>query len=558
MANLLSSPNIYPDCVLHWDQPANAGDWVNRVLAFLSPTVRVCVLLVGEQSFNGRAHGVVPYPTVVLASCYDPNSPFHLLRQISSQLHPRPEPSPATGSQVLGPRLNLYPSRPFNTLAPTTYDRITGASPPLVAQPPGGAPPATSGPELNGPRLVGAMLSQPKVPPGRNYIHLDKPSDALAFIAYMALQFHKIVCVIPSGYQSSYAEVLKSLTHASIHLVETPSHFQSVSATLIRPDHTFYNIILAPCNNSWTTESRIKQLSPDCVLHWSQPANVYFVTTRRVVNSLPRTVRTCVVVVNERSFDAAANGVELYPSSVLNVVFQSNSPFQDLIQISSRVLRASAIVPLQVIPPAQTSKRTPILPTSKPSSSRTPNVSINSSSNGVTFPVGHYYVVLDEANDIDIISMITYLALITKKMICHVPSEKDLAMYDSLISRISNVSVLAPTVLKGKPFEKIIKNFKSQKSGIWLRTISSEWNSHWSKSLVNGIVYWGVPSDMAYYLKECKLKVDTSYLCLTTSQYFSIKSQLNRIKPHPHIQASDATCAGSSLYDLRQNLLPHL
>ncbi|CAE6499677.1 unnamed protein product [Rhizoctonia solani] len=556
MTNILSSPNIYPDCLLHWDQPANADYWMNRVLTFLSPTVRVCILLVGEQCFNGRVHGVVPYPSAVLASCYDSNSPFHLLRQISSQLHPKPKPPPLTGSQVLGPRLNLHPSIPSITLAQATYDQMTSAGLAPVVQPPSGAFPTRSRPELNGPRLVGAMLSQPKVPPGRNYIHLDKPSDALAFIAYMALQFHRIFCVVPSSHQSIYADVLKSLTHASIHLAETPDQFQGVSAKLLTPGHAFYNVILAPCNNSWMTESRIKQLNPDCVLHWSQPASVYFFTTRRIVNSLDRTVRTCVIVVSERSFDGATNGVQLYPNSVLNVLFQSNSPFQELTQISSQLLPAPAMTP--VAPCGPTSKRVPILPASKPSSSRTPNVPINSISNGAALPVGHYYIVLDHANDIDIVSMVTYLALNTKKMICYIPSEKDLAKYNILISRISNASVLAPTLPKGKPSEKMVKGFKSQNSGIWLRTISSQWNSHWAKSLVDGVIYWGIPSDLTYYLKECKLKVDTSYLCLTTSEYFSIQSQLNRIKPHPNIHASDATRTGSPLHDLRQKLLPHL
>ncbi|KEP46520.1 hypothetical protein V565_194660 [Rhizoctonia solani 123E] len=92
--NFVSSSFISPDCVLHWGQPSSAYRWVNQVLAFIKPTVRVCVMIVEEQSFDGVPYGVAPYSNAVLATCQKPDSPFQLLRQTSTSLLPRVDHPP--------------------------------------------------------------------------------------------------------------------------------------------------------------------------------------------------------------------------------------------------------------------------------------------------------------------------------------------------------------------------------------------------------------------------------------------------------------------------------
>ncbi|CUA68937.1 Thyroid adenoma-associated protein homolog [Chlorocebus aethiops] [Rhizoctonia solani] len=543
--NLLSSSHISPDCVLHWGPPSSTHRWVNQVLHFINPAVRVCVMLVERQYFDGAAHGVVPYSDAILATCHNPNSPFQLLRQMSSDFLTL---SHSTRLQASGSQSSSHPLGSSSILAPATaHDRMASANALLVGQPLADGLPVMSDARLKEPKLIEVMKSHPTIPPGRNYIHLDGPSDALAFIAYMALQAQRIVCVVPSQRQDACAKLLKSLTYANIHIIDTPNQYQDLSTRLGKINATSFDILLTPCGEFTFNAKWVKQSSPDCVLHWSHPASGYFFTTRRIVKSLPRSARTCVLVVNESRFDGKAHEVELYPRAILDRCFQSNSPLQLLRQFASQLVPPSPTI--QASPNTLVSKQPPQLRPLEPS---------HSSGKTVLFPGGHYYSVLDEVNDIDIISITAHIASNSKKIICHIPSDRDLIRFQTLMTRITTVNIIAPTILGDKRFEEMLKSFKSKKSGIWLRSTSTRWNSFWSKSLVDCAIYWGVPSDLVNYSKECKLKVKTSYLFLTPSQYSSIHFQLNAkrgLKEHPHIQTSDSTLPGTQLYKLRQKLV---
>ncbi|KAL5634360.1 hypothetical protein ACGC1H_002428 [Rhizoctonia solani] len=556
MLNLISSTGIYPDCVLHWGQPSNAYNWTHQALKPLSPTVKVCVMVVGPYYFNGSEYGVAPYPNAVLATCHGLSSPFQLLRQISSQLLPTPRAPAPIGPQGLKPRLNLHPSKPSipgpitsSTTGRETYIDAFSANEPL-----GNTSKVASSTTAANESLLKDMKSCPTIPSGRNYIHLDQASDAVAYIAYMALQFNRVVCVVPTQHFGTCADLLKSLTNANIHRVVKPGQSGKASTTTSSPSPAPDGIFLTPCDNFLPAWGRLEESNPDCILHWSQPASVYSITTRRMVDSFPRIIRACVMVVGEISFDRTVHGVQPYPSPVLTKCFQPDSPLQILRQKASQLLPAP---PIQSALGTQVPKRAITSFPSEPSNSRTTHNPIYATGTSVSLPIGHYYIVLDQANDIDILSITSYIAMKSKKVICHIPGDRDLTVYHKTMSQIANVNVIAPTVLKGKPFETTLKNFKSQNSGVWVRTISSEWNSFWSKSLVDCVIYWGIPLDLTYYLKECKLKVNTSYLVLSASQYRSIQPQLNTrtwIRPHPHIPVS-ATRPGTLFDDLRQKLM---
>ncbi|EUC62803.1 hypothetical protein RSOL_455500 [Rhizoctonia solani AG-3 Rhs1AP] len=299
-------------------------------------------------------------------------------------------------------------------------------------QPPENTSKATSGTNPANESLVKDMKSCPIIPPGRNYIQLDQASDAVAYIAYMALQFNRVVCVVPTQLFGTCADSkLKSLSNANLHRVVKPGQSGKTSAATSSPNSAPKGIFLTPCDKFIPAWGRLEESNPDCILHWSHPASLYSITTRRMVDSLPRTIRACVVVIGDSSFDRKTHGVLLYPISVLNKCFQSDSPFQLLRQKASRLLPAplaeSALgtqVPKRVLPPYS----------SEPSNSRTAHDPIYASGKVVSLPIGHYYIVLDQVNDIDILSITGYIALNSKKVICHIPSDKDLAMYHRLVS----------------------------------------------------------------------------------------------------------------------------
>jgi hypothetical protein len=52
------------------------------------------------------------------------------------------------------------------------------------------------------------MNSYPRIPAGRNYIYFDQDSDGLAFMAYMALQVNRIICVVPDNVLSDYSSLV--------------------------------------------------------------------------------------------------------------------------------------------------------------------------------------------------------------------------------------------------------------------------------------------------------------------------------------------------------------
>ncbi|CAE6512370.1 unnamed protein product [Rhizoctonia solani] len=403
------------------------------------------------------------------------------------------------------------------------------------------------GPQSNASQFLEMMGSCPTIPPGRNYIHLDQPSDAFAFIAYMALQVRRIICLVSSHRQEAYAKLLRSLTHAKVHCIDTPRQFDYISMELETPAS---DILLTPCNNFTMNWRWIQQSNPDCIIHWTQPANIYYCTTGWAVNFLPRTIRACALVVGEQSFDGPMQGVELYPNSVLNKCFQSNSPFQTLRQIAAQLLPAPPVIPSA--PPTFKRPSDPL--PSQPPTIQTPNILNNPGT--ASLPVGHYYIVVDRANDTDIIPIIAYIALNTKKVICHVPAN-DLTRYHTLVTSIANVNVIT----SGRKAKAPTNRLKSEVRGVLLRSIAREWNSYWAKSLADCVIYCGVPADLGNYLNECNMKVNYSYLVLTRSQYSGIQSQVasyRRFQRHPLIRGSDSLNPGSLLYDLRQKLAPHV
>ncbi|KAF8689777.1 hypothetical protein RHS03_09033, partial [Rhizoctonia solani] len=255
---------------------------------------------IGQQSTSRFERGIKTTSTPIPSR---PPTPVHLSMGVPTYHSNTQQPEKAAGPSRLTPaperELNnksttLPPSSVVSTpnLPNTTLTRVAEKS-------------RASEPES----LLGVMKSHPAFPPGRNYIPLDQPADALAFIAYMALQARLIVCVIPSSRQSLYTQTLRSLTDSNVYCIDKPQDYVKYLTSSAQAKSTSQDILLTPSNNCLLNWGWMQESQPDCILHWTQPASVYFFTTRNVVNSLPRTVLACVLVVGENSFDANAHGV---------------------------------------------------------------------------------------------------------------------------------------------------------------------------------------------------------------------------------------------------------
>ncbi|EUC62802.1 hypothetical protein RSOL_455490 [Rhizoctonia solani AG-3 Rhs1AP] len=184
--------------------------------------------------------------------------------------------------------------------------------------------------------LVNSLKSYPVIPPGRNYMHLDHESDAFAFIAYMTLQFHRIICLVPEQLMDICLKSLQYLVDVNVYRVNSFSQFrsQSVAFGAVSKPNMCNLMLVPPLFLNFVSSSFI---SPDCVLHWGQPSSAYR-WVNQVLAFIKPTVRVCVMIVEEQSFDGVPYGVAPYSNAVLATCHKPNSPFQLLRQTSTSLL----------------------------------------------------------------------------------------------------------------------------------------------------------------------------------------------------------------------------
>ncbi|CAE6512379.1 unnamed protein product, partial [Rhizoctonia solani] len=484
---------------------SNSFDEVNLAKAFgsatnlddtleqLDSTIR---LKTGAESILGK----VDEPQFGLgapATSSPPRSIISISSDTSSDLEVKPVPLHSTpDEQSSGPSLPQPDIKDdffgqHDTPEPELNNRLDALPPSPVASTSNMAPAPSPEAGLAGnPQSDASKLPETVIPPGRNYIRLIRPSDALAFIAYMALQANRIVCVVPDHLLGTYSKLLKSLTRASIHYVDTPETIKRVSATFGALKSASCGIFLTPYGKFISNVALFQPLSPDCILHWGRPSSAY---SHIVLAPLPPTVRTCVMLTGNSHFNEKAYGLEPYPDAVLNTCFHPDSPFQQFCQNAAKLLPSG-------IPPVQTSQQASgsrlNSPHLRPTTSPIPTVPQAQKRSASPFPAGHYYIILDKSNDIDIIPIIAYVALQSEKVICHIPSDRNLEHYQTFVNVLANVTVIIPTEMKGENLEQATNILKAEKSGILLKTIVSNWNSRFSKSLADCLMYFGAPPDI--------------------------------------------------------------
>ncbi|CAE6477388.1 unnamed protein product [Rhizoctonia solani] len=398
------------------------------------------------------------------------------------------------------------------------------------------------------------MESYPPIPAGRNYIQLVQASDALAFIEYMALQAYRTILLVPDQLATTFSELLKSLTRTNVHRITTVHEFQHISTA-------FRDILVTDSYDVLVISSdllnfvSLHDLYSDCVLHWGQPPNANLFISRAIV-FLPLTATVCIIV-GKQDFNGLAYAVAPYPELVLAACVNPQSPFHLLRQLSSQLLFGyDQRVQMELWKFISNTPTNPIAP--KPLMPPAPSVSYQQAPSVLSLPPGHYYILLDTAKEIDIIPVVVLLAMNTRKVMCRITTRKDLYHYRRLM-RGFDLNIIIPKLAKYPAVKAAMDELKSDQRGILLRNEYKDWNIHFSRSLVNCLIFCGIPPDgVKKYYTECREKVTHSYLILTNAEYYKIPFQqtLGRhITSHPTIKASEFTRPGSQLYDLRQQLI---
>ncbi|CAE6448235.1 unnamed protein product [Rhizoctonia solani] len=327
-----------------------------------------------------------------------------------------------------------------------------------------------------------------RIPPGRNYIHLDQPPDALRFIAYVARQVDKIVCVIhEEGTVGAKMRELEELTSAKVYCIFKSSQVKPLQKRFhnqLKPAPP----IIAMIPSSLLSSTVYKDFRSDGVLYWGPPPNTPEYATEILASSPPEQI-SCVMIFGEPQSIASKYGLSPYPNIVLDRF--RNTVFNPLSQPPRQTLPQTIQVGTPWTPP----------PPSAPSNSRAPNISKNLTMDTTSLPTGHYYIVLDQANDINIIPIIAYIALNTKKVMCYIPDE-NLPRYPTLIKSIANLNLIVPSG-KGKKMKGPTNRLKSEPRGLLLGASGTNWNSCWTKSLADCVIHCGVPLDLNY----CHIKI---------------------------------------------------
>ncbi|KAL5634364.1 hypothetical protein ACGC1H_002430 [Rhizoctonia solani] len=177
-------------------------------LAVSSPTLSV-ISIWSESSCGEEAGPFVNYPMV-----NEPLAAYQLSPHNTDDdlVEPHATPGPELNSKRWDSSLELR----WNSMPPVRSTKVSR--------------PVSSRLQPNTTRLLEIMKSHPTIPPGQNYVYLDRSSEVLAFIAYMALQANRIICVLPDHHLGTYPELLKSLTQAKMHTIDTPEQLRHVLA----------------------------------------------------------------------------------------------------------------------------------------------------------------------------------------------------------------------------------------------------------------------------------------------------------------------------------------
>ncbi|CAE6412479.1 unnamed protein product [Rhizoctonia solani] len=309
-----------------------------------------------------------------------------------------------TGSQLYDQLPSPAPPNPNSRILPTRYSSDK----------------RDQGLPLYFSRLLEVMGSYPKIPPGRNYIYFDQDSEGLAFVAYMALHANRMICIIPDDMVDGFSRLLESLTHANVHRADTPDQFTRISTEIGPFDMSYCDIFCTSSSKFILNAASCLLLSPDCTIHWGLPSSSYYYIA---LATLPPTARNCVMEIGEYHFDESTHMIQPYPQAVIDTCFQPNSPFEALLRVSSRLV--SGFGPPNYMETDPFPAGTYLYPGPLGLNDTSTLVPLQSHWDvRESFPPGHFYIVLDNSDDIEIIPIIGYISSVVNKVICCIPSSR--------------------------------------------------------------------------------------------------------------------------------------
>ncbi|CAE6411030.1 unnamed protein product [Rhizoctonia solani] len=383
---------------------------------------------------------------------------------------------------------------------------------------------------------------------GRYWIRFHQESDAVSFMAYMALQSTKTVCIISNQkpLMSAYAKALERITKFPV-FHPTDLNCLQLTDPLVQSFITYTSPAILLLSPDRPLELNIMDLQMDCAVYWGIPWSAEYYRSRVLARS-PLNILSCLILTtSELGLDPKSYGTIEYPVEFLKSI---SEPFKNMRNTAGSILAGLKL---------GRAMSTDISAVSRTSGIHDTHLH---GRNLKSMPAGHYYVTLDSMHDLDIIPLIAYIALNSKKVMCYLPGDKQIEFYQKQLDALATVNaIVAPG--KGKARVQLgIDQLRSSRYGILLRHTGGDLGQSFTKDLADCLIYFGLPSNPSLHAKTVSTKVSHSYLIFADPKRTGLPRRLSTMNPplekHPFLQDLSDAVDGPALYDLRVRFLTAL
>ncbi|CAE6494067.1 unnamed protein product [Rhizoctonia solani] len=398
----------------------------------------------------------------------------------------------------------------------------------------------------------GILVHDNKSPSQRHLIRFNQRSGGASFMAYMALQNIKTVCIISNqkSKMDQYAKALQDITQFRV-FHPTTSHCVRLADPTVQSFVTYTSPAILLLTPDQPLEIHHIGLHIDCLVYWGMPPGTLCYLTRFLAR-LPLGLSSCLVLTPGLGVDPEADGVVEYSAETLKKILEPGSLFNRVCETAGPILTRLGFgwtTPTLYVPPVRKGPTTSSATQNSPP--QRPPLAPISRRNFQIMPPGHYYIILPTMQNSDITPLIAYIALNSLKIMCYLPDDKIAEVYND-INKIAAVNTFIGTV----NIQHGVNQLRYSPYGVLLRSTRGNLGEHFTNDLASCLIHFGPPASPNFYVRTLAPKVTHSYLVLTDAER-AILPQLSMtpsLREHPFLRDLGDPIVGSVMNDLRIRL----
>ncbi|KAL5634358.1 hypothetical protein ACGC1H_002427 [Rhizoctonia solani] len=396
----------------------------------------------------------------------------------------------------------------------------------------------------------GILVHGNKPPSPRHMIRFNQQSGGVSFMAYMALQNSKTLCIISNqkSTMGQYAKALEAITQFRVFYPITTQCVRFTNPT-VQSFVAYTSPAILLLSPDQPLEIHHIGLHVDCVVYWGVPLANFCYSLRFLARS-PLTISFCLVLTPGLAVNPGVYGVVEYPTRTLESIFEPGSLFDRVCETASPILTGLGLgwtTPTLYFPSTGRSSTASATQSSPPQ----PPLAPISRRNFQIMPPGHYYIILPSMQNSDITPLIAYIALNSLKVMCYLPDGRNVKVYND-INRIATVNAF----LGKARIRNGIEQLKYSSHGVLLRSTTGNLDEHFTKGLASCLIYFGPPASPNFYARNLAPKVTHTYLVLTEAERTILPrlSLTPSIREHPLLRDLEGPVVSPVINDLRVRL----